>query len=198
MDTLSHRRESLAAGRVTRYALSRDTQPLSYRQALDLLAGDVSFRQYLSNLLAQADFESFRWETPPITRATVDRVFEFVLVHDPYLQAPPEPQVFAEHFVNAGPAPLVLPLPNLGRTATLVVPRQLDAACAYPHLAAFVRTAPEQQLHALWQCVAVTAQQQLSDSPMWISTAGGGVAWLHVRLEGTPKYYAHRPYATEA
>lgn len=25
--------------------------------------------------------------------------------------------------------------------------------------------------------------------------ASGGVAWLHVRLEGAPKYYAYRPYA---
>lgn len=197
MPQLSHQREDIAPGRVTRYALSLGDQPLSYRRTLELLAGDAAFRLYLSRVLANADFASFRWETPPITQRTVDRPFEFVLVNDPYLQVRPEPQVFAQHFAQAGEAPLVLPVPNLGRTATLVVPRQLDSDCAYPHIAAFVRTAPELQLHALWQCVAATALAQLSDAPMWISTAGGGVAWLHVRLEGTPKYYAHRPYAID-
>ena len=31
-------------------------------------------------------------------------------------------------------------------------------------------------------------------TPTWVSTAGGGVAWLHVRLDSAPKYYTHRPY----
>jgi hypothetical protein len=61
-----------------------------------------------------------------------------------------------------------------------------------------VRTAPEDQRHALWQCAANEAQARVSDNRLWIGTAGGGVAWLHVRLEGTPKYYAYRPYANAA
>ncbi len=34
----------------------------------------------------------------------------------------------------------------------------------------------------------------ISDRPIWLSTAGGGVAWLHVRLDSTPKYYGYAPY----
>jgi len=30
--------------------------------------------------------------------------------------------------------------------------------------------------------------------PTWLSTAGGGVAWLHVRLDTRPKYYRYNPY----
>ena len=30
--------------------------------------------------------------------------------------------------------------------------------------------------------------------PIWLSTAGHGVAWLHVRLDSRPKYYLHAPY----
>ena len=36
--------------------------------------------------------------------------------------------------------------------------------------------------------------QTVNDKPTWLSTAGMGVAWLHVRLDQRPKYYAHRPY----
>ena len=171
---------------------------MSYRRALELLGRDAAFRDYLSRLLADAAFSSFRWETPPITHATIDRPFEFVLVNDPFIDMPPEPEVFGEHFGGANRQQPVVAVPNLGRTATLVVPRQLDERCAYPHLAAFVRTAPDAQLHALWQCAANQAQARLSDDRLWISTAGGGVAWLHVRLEATPKYYAYRPYAEAA
>jgi hypothetical protein len=31
--------------------------------------------------------------------------------------------------------------------------------------------------------------------PIWLSTAGMGVAWLHIRLDERPKYYSHKPYA---
>jgi hypothetical protein len=30
--------------------------------------------------------------------------------------------------------------------------------------------------------------------PVWLSTAGAGVSWLHVRLDDRPKYYGYRPY----
>ncbi len=195
MQRFSHRVETLEPGRVTRHALLTGNQVSSYRQVLDLLLRDGAFRQFLSGVLASSEFVSFRWETPPITLGRIDRPFEFVLVNDPQLDGQPGPEVFQAHFDEADDSALVLAIPNLGRTATLVVPRPLDAARAYPHIAAFVRTAPEPQQHALWQCVAATAYRELSDRPMWISTAGGGVAWLHVRLEGVPKYYAYRPYA---
>ena len=32
--------------------------------------------------------------------------------------------------------------------------------------------------------------------PVWLSTAGHGVAWLHVRLDSQPKYYRYRPYVS--
>lgn len=198
MHPFSHHSETITPGRISRCTLDEGGQPLSYRRALDLLAEDAGFRRYLSQVLADHSFTSFRWETPPITHATIDRPFEFVVINDPFIDMPPEPEVFGEHFGGANRQQPVVAVPNLGRTATLVVPRQLDEQCAYPHLAAFVRTAPEDQLHALWQRAAQEAKARLSDRRMWISTAGGGVAWLHVRLEGTPKYYAYRPYAEAA
>jgi len=39
---------------------------------------------------------------------------------------------------------------------------------------------------------AITAR--LSDRPLWVSTSGLGVAWLHVRLDARPKYYQYTPY----
>ena len=34
-------------------------------------------------------------------------------------------------------------------------------------------------------------QQRVSASPLWLSTAGMGVSWLHLRLDSRPKNYRH-------
>jgi hypothetical protein len=191
----THHVESIRLGWVQRATLSSNGTPLSFGEALRLLDRDASFREYLTQLLAGSTNAAFRWETPPISETNLDRPFEFVLTNDPHLDTRPEPRVFASYFAGRNANATVLAIPNLSKTATLVVPRQLDEAATYTHFARFLRGAPSHQAHALWRCVAETAQHQLSAVPQWISTAGGGVAWLHVRIENEPKYYSYRPYA---
>jgi hypothetical protein len=61
------------------------------------------------------------------------------------------------------------------------------------------RVRPEEggkdQVRALWRATAETLLDRISDTPTWLSTAGLGVIWLHLRLDSRPKYYSHRPYA---
>lgn len=187
--------ESVMQGRGTRHQVTTAGSALRFADALDLLEGSGPFREFLGTTITQSPFVALRWETPPITRETRGRSFEFVLVDDPWLVAAPEPDVFAPYFDAQPPDVLALAVPNLGRTATLVVPRALGRPAVYAHLKAFLHGAPEPQVHQLWQCVARTARQGLSERPLWVSTAGGGVSWLHVRLECRAKYYAYRPYA---
>lgn len=35
---------------------------------------------------------------------------------------------------------------------------------------------------------------RLGVRPVWLSTAGMGVSWLHVRLDARPKYYGFAAY----
>jgi hypothetical protein len=74
------------------------------------------------------------------------------------------------------------------------VPCPLGNDSAYGHLAAFVRLAPEDQRHALWQSVGNAMVLRLGTRPVWLSTAGAGVSWLHVRLDDRPKYYGFGSY----
>ena len=83
---------------------------------------------------------------------------------------------------------------NLGRDAVLVVPSPNGPESDYGNIMAFTRRAPTAQNHALWSTVGRTMLQRVSDRPVWLSTAGGGVAWLHVRLDSRPKYYGFREY----
>jgi len=88
----------------------------------------------------------------------------------------------------------VVSFSNLGRNAVLVVLTPIAIPEAYPQLAAFVRLAPPSQQHEFWQLVADQMKKRVNTRPVWLSTAGMGVSWLHVRLDDRPKYYAWKPY----
>ena len=182
----------LAEGRGYRATVESANGPASVAAVLRGWQTDADFRSQFTDHLAAAPYRAFRWETPVATTATLARPFEFVVLDSPEIDRRPDPDAFAEHFPADGPG--VVTFPNLGRNAILVVPCPVTAARAYPDLAAFVRSAPDDQRHAFWTAVGEVMLWRVGDRPVWLSTAGGGVAWLHARLDDSPKYYRHRPY----
>jgi hypothetical protein len=191
------RSEGLADGRGLRFAVDLGSRPATFPDVLRGWQTDAAFRTLFNALLAGAPFSAFRWETPPVTAPTATRPFEFVLLDCPGLERRPDPVAFAEHFGGA-PEAGVLEFPNLAGDAILVVPCPRGAPSAYGHLAAFVRKAPWPQQHALWQSVGAAMARRVGARPVWLSTAGAGVAWLHVRLDDRPKYYGFGPYRLTA
>jgi hypothetical protein len=185
--------DSMADGHILKVAIDLDSYPVSYGEVLRRWQQDGHFRSWFIGLLADSPFSEFRWETPPITTATADRPFEFVLLDSPGLVRNPDAAAFAERFTGSS-AGGVVEFSNLGKDAMLVVPCPNGPLSAYGQLAAFVRQAPEPQKHALWELVGAAMGRCLSDKPVWLSTAGAGVSWLHVRLDDRPKYYGYRPY----
>ncbi len=186
--------EELANGHGLRFVIDLDASPASYAQILQRWQHDSGFRALFIDLLAGAPFASYRWETPPVTVATQDRAFEFVLWDSPELAVKSDPRTFDCQFGSDTNQRSVVTFPNLGNDAILVVPCPIGSLSAYAHLAAFVRQAPEPQKHALWERVGRVMAGRLSAAPVWLSTAGAGVSWLHVRLDDQPKYYRHRSY----
>jgi hypothetical protein len=192
----SSRVDVLSDGCVRRVALLRDGAAVSYDEVVELWRTSRPFCAFFGALLAEAPFEAYFWETPPVTRATAARAFEFVLVDSPGLAAlTPEPAAFAGHFA---PSQAVATFANLGGDALLVAPAPRGPLAAYAHLARFARQAPASQQHALWQAVGAAVAQHLASAPLWLSTSGLGVAWLHVRLDEQPKYYTYAPYRVQA
>lgn len=177
--------------RVVRYSALRDGDATSVGGFVDALVEDSSLADVLSETLRTSSFDAFRWETPGVVRSTLSSPFEFVLVDAPTLERPPDRSAFAEHFDDAKP---VVRFGNLRRDAVLVVPCPRERNDVYTHLAGFVRGAPHDQVSTLWSEVGRAMRERICERPVWLSTAGGGVAWLHVRLDDRPKYYAHAPY----
>ncbi|MEO8223429.1 MAG: hypothetical protein ABI661_01385 [Gammaproteobacteria bacterium] len=191
------RHAQLPGDRAIRVTIGRESSGLSTAEVLQLWRSNPGFRDFFNSLLAKAPFAGFRWETPPITAVTAKCAFEFVLLDSPGLERQPDPQAFASHFAGQRPAGVV-EFANLGGDARLVVPCPGGGLAAYGHIGTFVRVAPEAQRHALWQAVGAAMERRLSVRPVWLSTAGAGVAWLHVRLDDRPKYYGYAPYRSGA
>ena len=187
------RTEATANGRGIKVIPELNSGGVAYADVLRLWQDDAAWRTYFMSLLADAPFAAFRWETPPITAATANRPFEFVLLDSPELLVTPDAAAFAQHF-KAAPKLGAVEFANLGRDAVLIAPCPGDSHSAYAHLAAFVRQAPAEQQHALWRLVGAAMQRRLNSKPVWLSTAGAGVAWLHVRLDDRPKYYGFAEY----
>ena len=184
--------ETLRSGR--KYRLFEGDSPLPFRRFFELLASDEAFTDCFCGHLSSFEAEAFYWELPPLTTATIDGDTEFVLIEAPALaRFGPERAPFEEHFRRA-PGEDVIVFPNLGGDAVLVVPCPQGPDENYPHLAAFLRGADKQQVRALWRVTAQEMLRRAGTRPTWLSTAGGGVAWLHIRLDSRPKYYSHAPY----
>ncbi|HXU05563.1 MAG TPA: hypothetical protein VN903_31610 [Polyangia bacterium] len=188
--------EQIDAG-TTKLRVRWNGAAVSARAALELCRDDESFRSDLIRNLASPSFAAYFWEMPPVSASLADRPFEFVLTEASMLaRAAPEADAFQEYFARDDDGDGVVAFANLGGDATLVVPCPLASTAAYVHLAAFLRGAPAPQAHALFKRVAHEALARISDRPLWISTAGMGIYWLHVRLDSRPKYYRHTPYTT--
>lgn len=182
----------IRAGR--KYRVLENGSPMPFRRFFELLQANEGFADWYSAELAAFDAEAFYWELPPLTIATIGRDAEFVLIEAPSLaRFAPEPAPFAQHFARA-PGEDVIVFPNLGGDAVMVVPCPRGPDEHYPHLAAFLRSAETRQVRTLWRTTAQEMLRSIGERPTWLSTAGGGVAWLHVRLDSRPKYYSYEPY----
>ncbi len=185
----------LDKGHVLRFRLFRDGGPLAWSDVVDRWQNDQSFRCFFISILVNAPFPAYFWETPPVTNATINREFEFVLVDTQHLAGVrTDQQAFANHFASAEPGASVIEFSNLGGDATLVVPCPRGSLSAYSQISEFARQAPDDQQHQLWALVGAALERQLGAQPLWISTSGLGVYWLHIRLDSRPKYYTHEPY----
>ena len=177
----------LQDGRVQKVQILDGERPFTYKEILQKWQTGKAFRTFFIALLADAPFDAYFWETPPLTQATLARPFEFVLVQAPSLANVPAER---NYFNNES----VVDFPNLGGDAHLVVPCPQALRDDFAHLAAFSRRAPLAQQHQFWQRVGTAVTNQVGERPLWVSTSGLGVYWLHVRLDSRPKYYTFRPY----
>ena len=190
-------------------------QPVSVHRWASLLSDDSDdsngHLHQFNDILKKTSMKAFFFETKGVTLQNSQiKPFEFVLVESDYLynfaDAQQDADTFGDHLncVNNSDASSTTPaacvFPNLGGDSLLVAPTRLDKSAnnIYGHLGAFVRRAPQSQMVATWKLVLKSYLQRLSDAPVWFSTDGTGVAWLHFRFDPSPKYYDYTEFANES
>lgn len=171
-------------------------QALSYADVIKAWREFPQFGSWFSSLLAAAPFREMFWECPPTTSVLASRMpFECTLIRTHGFRGA-APTDFAEYIRCSKEASH---FPNLGRDAVLIAPCEDPDVPrdTYAHLAAFCRGASAEQLDAFWRQTGnslSTILGQRGRRPTWLSTAGSGVPWLHVRLDSRPKYYKTDAY----
>ncbi len=155
-----------------------------------------AFRDYWVSVLRAIPLTAYCWETPPLTRASMNNPFMCVFVDSPgLLRSKADAAPFAAHFQAHSENAAVI-FESLGKDAMLVAPCPIDTQTSYAHLAAFIRSASDTQSNQFWKIVEDGLGRRIGSAPIWLSTAGLGVSWLHIRMDSKPKYYRHRPYAS--
>eukprot|EP00542_Grammatophora_oceanica_P018896 CAMPEP_0194048958 /NCGR_PEP_ID=MMETSP0009_2-20130614/29161_1 /TAXON_ID=210454 /ORGANISM="Grammatophora oceanica, Strain CCMP 410" /LENGTH=214 /DNA_ID=CAMNT_0038694993 /DNA_START=242 /DNA_END=886 /DNA_ORIENTATION=- len=155
-------------------------------------------------IFRSSGFLGFFFETKGVSPWTKNKQFEFVLVDAPRLasfaELRPDPDAFSEHLSKCS-----LPgcaFTNIGNNAMLIAPvkpsRNSDDR-VFSHLAAFCLAADDSQVSGLFRIAAKEYHDKLNaeNKTVWLSTSGMGVAWLHFRLDQSPKYYQYKPFARE-
>ena len=166
---------------------------MTWAEVSDAWQSDPAFVARFADALRDTPFDAFFWESPPVTGATRNEPCEHVVIDAPRLAGVrAEPDAFEAHFVKGEP---VATFANLGADAMLVAPAPFGDPASGAHLAAYLRAAPTDRIEALFAAVGRAFDARLEDpEPVWLSTSGLGVRWLHVRLDDRPKYITHRPY----
>ena len=175
--------------------LYENTQPMTFRSLFGLLHNDVDYANWYTNLLNSSPFSAYFWEHPPLSLSNFDDQAEFVMIDAPMLdRMPVNARAFRSYFAGDD----IVTFRNLGGDAILIAPSPGASSASYPHLAAFLRNSSRKKAAELWRSVGHAIHNSLSDKAIWLSTSGLGVAWLHIRLDSTPKYYQHQPYKLRA
>jgi hypothetical protein len=180
---------------VSKYIITENGKPLTNAQVMRNLAGSDEFNDFISTVLTAPAFPAFFWECAPISRSRLGLPFEFVIVNSSQLSVvTADPAPFLPYCSRRPVCETVVRFDNLSGDAVLVVPCPLTADTAWPHLADFVRTAPALIRREFWSGAGAALLENLDQRPLWLSTSGLGVYWLHLRLDTRPKYYTFEPY----
>jgi len=154
---------------------------------------------FMSVLNDGTDFDAYYFECPPINRATQNRPFEFILKKSNSLDRPSDKMAFRNHFKD--PQCLSVQFLSTRKDSTLISPcpptdKTKEDTRNYVHLATFMKNGPMNKKKDLLarSARALVDKMDTTIEPWWFSTAGNGVAWLHIRIDPRPKYYTHVPY----
>ena len=182
----------VGGARAFRLTISHSGRQISFLDCKKLWRTDENFCRLFSGWLTSVPFTAFRWELPVLRDEVLDQLFECVIIEDADLDRAANVAAFSREIKAAVNG--FAEFNNVSGDALLIIPSKSNSETNYAHLAAFLRTAPASQVLALWPKVGDVLERTIIERPVWLSTSGAGVPWLHIRLDSRPKYYRYDSY----
>jgi hypothetical protein len=177
-----------------KFAIYEGENILTIQDFLNKLKDSHSFRNWYSSSLIDSRFEAFFWENRPFTSKTLAKPYECNVISSTYLaNRSPDRETFSRYFDTDKS---VVCFQNLGNDATLIAPVPEKPEDDFTHIGLFLRKADQKQISEFWKVAANETLKRISDKPVWLSTSGLGVYWLHARVDTVPKYYQTADYKT--
>lgn len=176
---------------------------LSYGAFAAALAIDEVLQDAMSGALSSSGFAGYHFESVPVTGAASSAVpYEFVLASSSSVArlTRADHKTFGSKFRAAKkPGAGAVCFTNLGGDATLCAPMPSSTMPpnSFAHAASFFSAASSAESRPLWSSVGSALLHHFEAAPLrpvWLSTAGLGVSYLHVRLDSSPKYYVYTPF----
>lgn len=180
-----------------------DDRPATVGQVMRLLATPSFSKRFAKSILqgrdhARAyDSRGVFFECVPVSSDTVEEMpFECAIITTPqfdYCLENPKP---FKDYLKKGSAVAVFQ--NRRHDATLICPIHRDGDRGpFGHLTEFLDNASAHQHQVFWARVGETYLEIVrgrGSYPTYLSTSGTGVAYLHMRIDRTPKYFHYTPY----
>lgn len=175
-----------------KFGINEEGSPISNQKFLQSLRDSREFRNFYNEFLAGSGFNAFFWENKPMTTETLDDDYECNIINSKFLAGrSPDSQTFSQYFDESKS---VVTFPNLGHDAELIVPCPEKENNCYTHIGSFVRKAAKKQIDDFWKITGRETLSSIGSKPIWLSTSGLGVFWLHARIDTIPKYYQTAEY----
>jgi hypothetical protein len=179
---------------------SKPNLPVTAKEFWTYIATSKEYASSFNQQLAETSFDHFYVE---FGQSSDEANCTFALIDAPELAGrTPDQDAFQLHIKDARDAlETVAIFRNRKNNATLVCPAPVlgvedvrrGGGCCCCDVAAFVRGSDALVAADFWKHVAVQVLQAIAKGPTWVSTAGQGVAWLHVRVGTDPKDYHATP-----
>jgi len=187
-----------------RVIISNDlNQNITFGDFIKLVRDDEEFLDIWCAIFVNLsfDYNGYYWECPPVTKDTLDSSFECMIIYEPAFQKlKVDLETFDEHFKKDDPSVQAVAYWSLSKKCRLISPNCLSKDTdSYCHIGEFMASSLEEQKRGLWKLAVQNFEEQLQETGerIWFSCAGRGIYYVHVRAEGYPKYYRHKPYKAE-
>lgn len=174
---------------------------LTYRQFVNLMISDYLFISVFIYLLKTCKFSGYLFETPSVSRSTINKPFEFVLIRDKFPKEE-DPTPYREYLDSLYEGTIATHFENLSKDCLLIIPNESSYGASehniyhtnFGHLSVYVKSAnPIDQIY-FWRYTFSHIKNAITHEKKWLSTHGHGVKWLHIRFCKSPKYYKFKNF----